>query len=270
MAGGRRREHRFWKTFVAFLVMLGLLAAGGWYFLDRSLNRTAALTGFPGRPAKVAGTNWLLVGTDSLTGLTEQRKRQYPTDDGTHLEAVLFFHIPDHDNVPPTLVSLPQAAALTGQYSLDQAYAQGGVQLLAQTVEKETSLYVDHFAEVGFGGLLTLMDDIGGVPGTPPQPDRLVRQREFLHTLFRQATRPGIYLNPSHLFPLMSDAPGALTVDQHDQLTDLVHLALSMRGALVTLTVPLDSETDWDQNKSALLFTEMRHDLPISANLLSM
>jgi len=249
MARRWRREHRFWKSLVAFLVMLALLASGGWYYLDRSLHRTEALTGYPGRPEKVAGTNWLLVGTDART--------------------VLFFHIPGN-NVPPTLVSLPRDSALPGQQTLNAAYVQGGDRLLARTVEKETGLFIDHFAEIDRKGLAILITDIGGLPDTPTDQDPAAQQRNYLHALFRQATKPGVYANPSHLFPLISDAPELLTVDKNDALADLVHLAFAMRGDIVGLTVPMSQEMRWDQNKAALLFAELRHDLPISANLLRM
>jgi anionic cell wall polymer biosynthesis LytR-Cps2A-Psr (LCP) family protein len=244
MASGRR-EHRFWKSLLTLLVLFALLAAGGWCYLDRSLRRTSALTGYPGRPAKVAGTNWLLVGADGRAGLSDQRKRQFPGDDGTHLEAVLFVHVPDN-GVAPTLVSLPVDAAPPGQETPTRAYSRGGAQLLAQTVEKETNLWLDHFVETGIGGLGALADDIGGVRRPPGVPDRLVRQREYLHALFRQAAKPGVYLNPSHLFRLLSDGPDALTMDRRDSLTDLAHLALALRGDIVSITVPLGPETVWD------------------------
>jgi LCP family protein required for cell wall assembly len=72
------------------------------------------------------------------------------------------------------LISLPRDSIVdiprvgSGQ-KLNAAYAYGGPDLLVETVENETGLYVDNYVEIGFGGFVNLVDAVGGVEICPKQ-----------------------------------------------------------------------------------------------------
>src|SRR5258705_518154 len=66
-----------------------------------------------------------------------------------------------------TLVSLPRDSYVPiaghGSNKLNAAFAFGGPQLLVRTVEQATGVHIDHYAEVGFGGFVGVVDAVGGV-----------------------------------------------------------------------------------------------------------
>ncbi|HWC78716.1 MAG TPA: LCP family protein [Pseudonocardiaceae bacterium] len=317
----RRRPRRrgFLKTMATFLVLLTLLVVGGWFYLDFSLHRTAALADYPGRAGQGAGENWLIIGSDNRDGLTFAQQEQLaaagnPTGAP---DTAMIFHMPG-DGAKPTLVSLLRNSYLDvpghGMNTLAAAYGLGGTPLVVRTVEQATSLRIDHFADVGFGGLIDIVNDVGGVnlclpaaiddplaglnlgPGcqllngaqalgyvrteSTPQADleRVVHQRDFLTALLRRIASPSVYFNPGNLFPLLVDAPSVVTIDNGDHLLDLIHLAFAMRDAPVGTTVPIMDTEDvpgvgnvvvWDQNKAALLFSDLRTNTTVAANLIS-
>src|SRR5207237_1555308 len=130
---------------IVFLVFL--LAIGGcWLYLELSLKRDAVLSDYAGRPAAGAGTNWLIVGTDSREGLTPEEQKQLHTGDekaasGKRSDSMMLLHIPDNDT-KPTLVSLMRDSYVAipghGKDKLNAAYSIGGGQLLAKTIELDT------------------------------------------------------------------------------------------------------------------------------------
>ena len=61
--------------------------------------------------------------------------------------------------------------------------------------------------------------------------DRVIHQREFIGALTDKATSAGTLLNPFKLFPLLTSAPDAFTVDEGDHLHNLPSLAFAIGGA---------------------------------------
>jgi LCP family protein required for cell wall assembly len=68
---------------------------------------------------------------------------------------------------PTALISLPRDTYAEipgfGANKLNAAYAWGGAPLLVQTVELLTGLHIDHYAEIGLGGVGSIVDAVGGV-----------------------------------------------------------------------------------------------------------
>src|SRR5437879_1674587 len=75
-------------------------------------------------------------------------------------------HVPAN-GTRPTLVSLPRDSYVPipghGYNKLNAAYAFGGPKLLVQTVQNVTGLPVSHYMGIGFGGLVSVVNDVGGV-----------------------------------------------------------------------------------------------------------
>lgn len=139
--------------------------------MDSALRRVPALTDYAGRPAQGAGTTWLLVGSDSRSGLTVEQQAELTTGgevgDG-RTDTILLVHLPAlFSDTAPVMVSIPRDSYVEipeyGSDKINTAFAVGGPQLLTQTVEQATGLRIDHYAEVGFGGFAGLVDAVGGV-----------------------------------------------------------------------------------------------------------
>ena len=159
---------RRWGRGLGVLVLVLLLALGGFtLFLDARMSRVDALVDYPGRPAATAGTNWLLVGSDSRAGLTPEQQAALATGDasGSRTDTIMLLHKPASG--ASTLVSIPRDSYLDipghGRNKVNAAFSIGGPQLLARTVEQATDLRVQHYVEVGFGGFAGVVDAVGGV-----------------------------------------------------------------------------------------------------------
>ena len=173
----RRRPGRIVAAIVGVLALMVIGSAG---YVDRSMQRTDALADYPGRIAGTAGTNWLIVGSDSRAGLTPDQEARLTTGDeaaagGGRTDTIMLMHIPALiGNGQLTLVSLPRDSSVPlagyGRVKLNTTFALGGPTLLVQTVENVTGVHVDHYAEIGFGGFAGLVDDVGGVQMCPTEP----------------------------------------------------------------------------------------------------
>jgi LCP family protein required for cell wall assembly len=165
------------RVVLSILLVLVLFLVGFWIYLDYSLKRVNAFSDYANRPAAGAGTNWLMVGSDSREGLTGSQKDELNTGDadGGRTDTMMLLHIPSGSG-KPTLVSLPRDSYVPipghGRNKLNAAYAFGGPQLLTRTVEEATGLRLDHYMEIGFGGFAGVVDAVGGVNMCIDQPLR--------------------------------------------------------------------------------------------------
>ncbi len=156
-------------AYIGFYIALGFHAAS-------SLEKIPAAS--KAAIADTAGTNWLLVGSDSREGLTKAERKELKTgqDSGSQrTDTIMLIHI--DANGKPTLVSLPRDSyvtipahtALDGssvedrRNKINAAYSKGGAPLLVETVERNTGLHIDHYMEIGFKGIRDITDAVGGV-----------------------------------------------------------------------------------------------------------
>ncbi|MFF3495671.1 LCP family protein [Streptomyces sp. NPDC002795] len=162
----RRWPKRVALTLLVVLVVLVAYGIGLYFWADSRLQTTDAFSDYEGRPAAGAGTNWLLVGSDSRENLTpEQRKDLHVGNDaGDRTDTIMVLHYGDNG---PYLVSIPRDSYVSipgyGKNKINYAYSVGGARLLTQTVEQSTGLRMDHYAEVSFLGLVDVVDSLGGV-----------------------------------------------------------------------------------------------------------
>ena len=158
------------RVLIALLLVLALLVVALMYFYSR-IEKVDALKDYEGRPAAASGTNWLIVGSDSREGLSDQEVKDLHLGkiEGRRTDTIILLHKPESG--APTLVSLPRDSYVPipghGRDKLNAAYALGGAPLLAQTVETVTGLHLDHYAEIGFGGFVGMTDAVGGVELCP-------------------------------------------------------------------------------------------------------
>lgn len=314
----RRRVGRIVAVVAGSLVLLLVLATAGlWLYVDHNLHRVDAISDYPGRPAAGAGTNWLIVGSDSRQGLSAAQADKLHTGteqavSGGRTDTIMIAHLPDN-GTKPTLVSLLRDSYVAipghGKGKINAAFSFGGPPLLVRTVEQNTGLRIEHYAEIGLGGFASVVDDVGGVRMCLPQPvhdayagvdlpagcqtldgadalgyarsrhafatsdyARTDHQRQFVGALSGKALSPGTLLNPFRSIPTVLDVPDALTIDQHDGLWGLLSLAWHARHSTNT-AVPIGGSAGssllWDPAKSQELFHDLNHDQPVPASLVT-
>lgn len=123
------------------------------------------------RPPEQPGTTYLLAGSDSREGLSEEERQRLGTGDaeGHRADTMILFHVPQTG--PPVMISLPRDSYVPipghGEDKLNAAYAIGGAPLMVQTVEQVTGVRIDHYVEVGFGGFVNVIDAVRGVEICP-------------------------------------------------------------------------------------------------------
>ncbi len=283
--GRRRLRPRRIMGIIALLVVVILVAGIGLYFYTNSkLTRAPVLVDYPGRPVAGAGQNWLITGSDSRQGLTVQQEHQLATGvgiSGQRSDTIMLLHIPSNGQ-PAILVSLPRDSYVPipgyGSNKLNAAYSFGGPKLLAETVQNVTGLHIDHYMGIGFGGLVNVVNAVGGVrmclPSALNDPasglhlqagcqvlnggqalgfvrtrhlfatqdlQREQDQRLFMAALLSKMTSPSVLANPFRVLPAAFGSAGALTVDQGTQLYQLMQVAFALRHPETT-TVPIGSE----------------------------
>jgi LCP family protein required for cell wall assembly len=258
------------------VVVLVVAVVSSYFWVDSKLNRSVTL---PATSAQSAGTNWLIAGSDGRDGLTDKEIVQLHVgfDFGTsNSDSLMLLHT---GTGRPTLVSIPRDSYVPipgyGDNKINAALGFGGPALLIQTVENVTGLHINHFVEIGFTGLVSVVDDVGGVQICLPsalkdldsgvnlkagcqnlngaQALAFVRdrhsfadedlqreqdQRAFLKALLDKATSPGVFLNPFTALPFASGSASAITVDKGTSLYDLIQAGLALRDPLTT-TVPI-------------------------------
>ncbi|MFI8092046.1 LCP family protein [Streptomyces sp. NPDC086080] len=166
-------------TAITVVTVLVVTTVGTYFWADSKLNREVDLSKVIERPEKGEGTNYLIVGSDSREGLSDEDKKKLRTGsaEGKRTDSVMILHTGDNG---PTLISLPRDSNVeipsfkgsesgktypgTGrQVKLNAAYAEDGPELLVRTVEFNTGLHIDHYVEIGFAGFANIVDAVGGV-----------------------------------------------------------------------------------------------------------
>jgi LCP family protein required for cell wall assembly len=239
------------------------------------------LVSYAGQPAAGAGSNWLISGSDSRQGLTRKQEHKYHTGidvSGQRSDTILLLHIPGNGG-PAVLVSLPRDSYVKipghGWNKLNAAYSFGGPKLLAETVQNATGLRIEHYMGIGFGGLVNVVNSVGGVTMCFRHPlhdtasglhlkkgcqtlsggkalsfvrtrhnfasqdlQREQNQRVFLRALLSKMTSAGVMFNPFAVVPAGLGAVGALIVDDGTHLNQLISVAFALRQPEST-TIPI-------------------------------
>ena len=292
--GGAGTGWRRWlrpRPIIAVIAILLALAVAGtvgtYFYLNSQLDRQNILVSYPGRPAPGSGTNWLIAGSDSRQGLTVEQEREYSTGfssdiSGGRSDTIMILHIPSGGG-RPLLISIPRDSYVDipgyGMDKINAAFDLGGPKLLAETVQNATGLYINHFMDIGFGGFVSVVNDVGGVRMCLPSAlhdvasgvnlnkgcqnlsggqalayvrdrhsfitqdlQREQDQRIFLKALLSKMTSLGVMLNPFKAFPAATGVVRTLTVDEGASIYNLFQAARAMRDPLTT-TVPIATST---------------------------
>ncbi|MEU0124660.1 LCP family protein [Streptomyces albidoflavus] len=285
--GGRRPAPNWGRRIkvglITFLVAALVVSVGTYMWASSKLRGEVDLAKVIERPEEGEGTNYLIVGSDSRDGMTDDDKKRLHTGsaEGKRTDSMMILHVGSNGN---TMVSLPRDSeveipsfkgsesgklfpAQGRRVKLNAAYAEDGPELLVRTVEYNTGLRIDHYAEIGFGGFANIVDALGGVEMDIPKAfkdkksgadfqagkqtldgqqalafvrtryafagsdlDRTKNQQKFLATLADQAATPSTVLNPFRLYPTLGAGLDTLIVDKDMGLFDLASMFWAMKG----------------------------------------
>ncbi len=222
------------------------------------------------RPDEQPGTNFLLVGSDSRAGLTPAERRRLGTGNPTSklADTIKLLHV---GSGPDLLLSFPRDSIVEvpgrGTTKINSSYA-GGPKLLVRTIEQNTGIRVDHYVEIGMGGVVNVVDAVGGIEICPQQaikdplanldvkkgcqeadgPTALgyVRSRktyatgdvqrgqaqsEVISAVGGKVVSPWTVLNPFRYWSLWFEGAESLKVSEGTSAFSMGRFALGMRGA---------------------------------------
>jgi LCP family protein required for cell wall assembly len=250
-------------TLVLLLVAVVAWPVGLAWWASGQIQRTdAGLSG-----ADTPGTTYLIVGSDSR----DDGGVAADGIEGARTDTILVLHVPPSG--PAALISLPRDTYIAdipgyGPAKLNAAFAGGGAPLLVDTVEQLTGLTIDHYVEIGMGGVTDVVDAVGGVnlcweadvddpdsgmvwtagchdvDGTAalafarmrkadPTGDigRGLRQRQLVGAVMDKVNPGSLVWRPAQQVRLVKAGTAVLTVDEKSGILDLGRLALAFRDA---------------------------------------
>jgi LCP family protein required for cell wall assembly len=173
----------------------------------------------------------------------------------------------------PVLISIPRDSLLPipgyGTTKVNAAYAFGGPQLLVETLEAATGVRVDHYVEIGFGGVVNLVDAVGGVEICPKQDlddkdaglnvkkgcqdadgetalaysrarhafangdlQRVQSQREVIGGIGSKIKSPMTFLDPIRYYRVVNGGASSVTIDDTAGIPDMARFGLALASAM--------------------------------------
>lgn len=285
----RRRILGWASAVLAVAVTAGLLGAYWKYRTVWSSIHHVSVTGLGKRPPKYTNAlNLLVFASGNTAGLTRRQERTLHVgiEAGDAVsETIMVVHISPGRrrvtvlNIPrDTVVPVYACAAgngVAGQQAspgsveqIDNTLTNGGPSCLWKTIEQQTGIRIDHFVEMGYLGVVNVVNDIGGVSvclpftvhnrqsglrlargqhhingvqflefwrtreniGTGSDLQRIRRDDYLLARALDQTLRSGLLSSPGRLLQVISDGARQLTLDSGFSQSDLLHLGLSLRG----------------------------------------
>jgi LCP family protein required for cell wall assembly len=253
------------------------------------------------RPADQPGTTYLLVGSDSRAGLSAEERKKFSTGDAESelTDTIMLLHTGEG---PTTLISIPRDSPLKipghGVGKVNSAFAKGGTPLLVQTLEQATGIRIDGYVEIGFGGLVGVVDAVGGIEVCPekrirdrdsglkiqkgcqtvdgitalaysrarkhsPLSDlaRVQQQREVVSAVGSKVLSPWSVLNPIRYWQLNAAVPDFFRFGEGMGPVDASQWALAMTDTGKSCTVPLaGADATWARKRAAQLFDTVIED----------
>ncbi|WP_235019929.1 LCP family protein [Ruania rhizosphaerae] len=259
----RRVRRRRILTVVALLLVLALAwPIGLLVWANSQINHVAATND----DLSTDGTTYLLAGSDSRedSGLTGD------TTGGERTDTIILLTAPPSGTA--SLISIPRDTFVDipgyGPNKINAAYAYGGPGLLVDSVQTLTGIEVDHYVEIGMGGVADVVDAVGGVElcldydVDDPDSDlvweagchmadgdtalafarmrkadplgdigRTQRQQQVISAVSDAVVDPSLVFRPGEQVRLIGAGLGALQVSEGTGIIDLGQMALAFRNA---------------------------------------
>ncbi len=175
----RRGPSRWLKiTVLALLVVANVAALGLFWILETGegvLAQAATDEHVVNELAEATGDSlvFLIVGSDSREGLDSLDN--FGRAGGQRGDVIMLAHL-DKVSGEAQLLSIPRDLWVDipgqGMGKINAAYSYGGPSLMVQTIRENLGIEVNHYVEVGFVGFTSLVDELGGIELTFPNPAR--------------------------------------------------------------------------------------------------
>jgi LCP family protein required for cell wall assembly len=238
----------------------------------------ATVQAFPdgARPAEQPGTTYLIVGSDSRKGLTAEEQKDLKTgkdEDGGgrgRTDTIMLLY---KGSGKPVLVSIPRDSLVAipgyGTQKINASYSFGGPELLVQTLESNTGVRIDQFVEIGFAGVVKLVDGVGGIEICPKQDakdedsgldikkgcqdvdgktalayartrhayatgdiQRVQNQREVIAGLGQKLRSPATVIDPIRYYQVINGGASVVTVDEGASIPAMAKFGLALSSAM--------------------------------------
>jgi LCP family protein required for cell wall assembly len=260
----RPRLRWLWILLLAWLVFLIVVPIIAWTRVEKVDAEPAG-----SRPDEQSGTTYLVVGSDSADDLTEEQRKVVRAGDrsGNRTDTIMLLHT---GNGPNLLMSVPRDSIVEipgqGTSKINAATAFGGPKLLVRTIEQNTGIRIDHYVEIGFGGVINMVDAVGGVEICPQRAmkdpdarldiekgcqeadgltalaysrsrktyaargdiDRARAQREVVSAIGHEAVSPWSIINPIRYYRLNMSAAEAVRVSEGTSVFSAARFAYAM------------------------------------------
>lgn len=235
---------------------------------------------------KSPGQTWLLIGSDSREDIDDPVLEGAPLGkfEGQRSDTILIMSVPrigtplQLTSIPRDLVAVIPAYGQNGEKKnkINAAYAFGGPSLSVNTVEKLVGVQMDNYAEIGFAGLVNVVNSFNGITVCPSQDfsdeksgleikqgcqnvdgltalaysrmryadpkgdiGRTERQQEVVTQIVKKSLSPFTLLNPLRAPQTVSALANAVTVSKGVGPFDLVPLVFALRsGGIDSATLP--------------------------------
>ena len=258
----RHNPGRIALTVLLVLIMaLGLSVFSAWNWVDGQLNKKSWLTS----KADTAGESWLILGSDERDGTTGD------TGEVTGFRTDTILVLTKPASGPSSLISIPRDSLveIDQQYMKINAVAQlySGKQLVNE-VEDITGQKINHVALIQFGGLVKVVDALGGVELCYDQDvddpysslnwtagchtadgntalafsrmryadaqgdfGRAARQRQVINAIVKKAASRQTLMNFAKAKTVAQAALSSVTVDEKASTASLLRMALAFKSA---------------------------------------
>lgn len=300
LPGGFRPRLRLRYLFILLILWIVFLAAVPFF----AWSKVDKVDAFPSgsRPGDQPGTTYLLVGSDSRKGLTAKQRKQLHTGNevGQRTDTIVLIHT---GSGPTLTMSIPRDSYVPvpghGSTKINAAFAYGGPKLLVQTIEQDTGIRIDHYAEIGLGGFVNVVDSVGGITICPTHTmnDKLAnlhvkkgcqhadgrvalayarsrhadpklgdiarggQQREVISAVGHKALSPWTFINPFRYWSLNTSAANALSVDNDMGVFAMGRFAWAMTHSSLNCVIPIsDLFVHWDPTRSKEIFKDIIND----------
>ena len=231
-------------TLASFVVLIGAVAAGGYFYLNHlagSIQRIPVKFAAVSQPA---GANYGGAMTVLITGKGIGPTGAMSVPENSTSGLIMLLHV-NASGYSGGVVSIPPQSIVRvpghGKTELENALKFGGPDLLVRTVENLTHVQINHYARIDFTHVDRTVNAIGGVNVTLPENDEQLRARvpcgsqspqwaqrpEICPAAFPDPGRPGAApaepdagRDPRDRVPAPAEepddhVPGAARADQH-------------------------------------------------------
>ncbi len=270
------------------IVLVSSVSSFGLGQVSSSIARIDVFNSINDRPEKTSkAENYLLVGSDTREGLTKEqisalRVGSTATAAGGRSDTMLIIHLSKSRDrayiisLPrDSLVVIPEHVSSSDKKTiipdrkgkLNSAFSYGGAPLLIETIERATSIKIDHYVEVSFAGFAGIVDALGGIEVcTKVDIDdpkshlvlsagvhtlngiealkyvrtrdfdgrgdigRMQRQQQFMSAVLNKATSSGTLLNPFKVKNFINASLASVKLDSGLAPDDLLTLAKQMKN----------------------------------------